>query len=229
VVRRRRVIGLVLFVLVGLPALLVLAVILRGTVFAPTFDVPSIAATHEYKDDALLDRAWSQPVAASYGRRVVSQSNGSVCGPATLANAMRSLGDANATQDTVLAGTGKCGTGICFMGLTLDELAAIARTKTGKTVTVLRDLTLDEFRTHLRRANDPSRRYLVNFHRGMLFGKGTGHHSPIAAYLEPEDLVLVLDVNDKFGPWLVSTQRLYAAMDTIDGSSGKKRGLIVLE
>jgi hypothetical protein len=63
----------------------------------------------------------------------------------------------------------------------------------------------------------------------MLFGKGVGHHSPIAAYLEPEDLVLVLDVNEAFGPWLVSTERLFAAMDTIDPSSGKKRGLLLLE
>jgi hypothetical protein len=228
-VRKKRVVGIVLFVLASLPALAVLAFVLRATVFAPTFDVTSIATTHEYKDAALLDRAWSQPVAATYGRRVLWQTNPSVCGPASLANAMRSLGDGSATQDTVLAGTGKCSTGVCFGGLTLDEVAVIARTKTGKTVTVLRDLSIDDLRTHLRRANDPSRRYLVNFHRGMLFGKGVGHHSPVGAYLEPEDLVLVLDVNDSFGPWLVSTQRLYAAMDTVDSSSGKKRGLISLE
>jgi hypothetical protein len=142
---------------------------------------------------------------------------------------MRSLGDASATQDSVLAGTGQCRTGLCFGGLTLDDLGDIARAKTGKRVTVLRDLTIDELRAHLRRANDLSRRYLVNFHRGMLFGKGVGHHSPIGAYLEPEDLVFVLDVNDAFGPWLVSAERLFAAMDTVDSSSGKKRGLLLLE
>jgi len=70
---------------------------------------------------------------------------------------------------------------------------------------------------------------LVNFHRGLLFGKGTGHHSPIAGYLEAEDLVLVLDVNEKFGPWLVSSERPFRAMDSIDSSSGTKRGLLVFE
>ncbi|HEY8079749.1 MAG TPA: phytochelatin synthase family protein [Labilithrix sp.] len=226
--RRKRIVASAL-VLVGLVLLVVVAFVLRATVFAPRFDVASIALAPSYKNDALLDRAWSLPVAATYDHRVVWQTNGSVCGPASLANAMRSLGDASATQDTVLAGTGQCRTGICFGGLTLDELAVIARAKTGKHVTVLRDLGIEELRTHLRRANDPSRRYLVNFHRGMLFGKGVGHHSPIAAYLEPEDLVLVLDVNEAFGPWLVSTERLFAAMDTIDPSSGKKRGLLLLE
>lgn len=223
--RRRRIV-------IVLAVLLVIAVAwlpLRATVFAPRFDVPSIAETKTYKDPALLDRAWSLPVAATYGRRVVFQTNGSVCGPATLANAMRSLGDGAASQDSVLTGTGKCRTGFCFMGLTLDELAGIARQKVGRNVTVIRDLSIAEFRMHLRRANDPSHRYLVNFHRGLLFGKGTGHHSPVGGYLEAEDLVLVLDVNAAFGPWLVETERLFRAIDSVDSASGMKRGLILLE
>jgi hypothetical protein len=223
--RRGRRIALII---VALLALVIGAFVLRVVVFVPRFDVPSIAATPEYKDPALLDRAWSLPVAATYGRRLDFQSNGSVCGPSSVANALRSFGVAGATQDTVLSGTGKCGSGMCFMGLTLDELADVAR-HSGKKVTVLRDLSTAEFREHLRRANDPSRRTLVNFHRGLLFGKGTGHHSPIGGYLEAEDLVFVLDVNGSFGPWLVSTERLFTAMDSIDGSSGKKRGLLVLE
>lgn len=202
---------------------------LRATVFAPRFDVPSIAAALEYQDPALMDRAWALPVAKTYERRVVFQSNGSVCGPASLANILRSFGDPAATQDTVLEGTGKCGTGACIMGLTLDELADVARETSKKKVTLLRDLSIDELRVHLRRTNDQSRRYLANFHRGMLFGKGTGHHSPIAAYLDAEDHALVLDVNGSFGPWLVSTERLFRAIDTVDSSNGKKRGLLVLE
>ena len=202
---------------------------LRATVFAPRYDVPSISATQEYQDVALLDRAWALPVAATYERRVVFQSNGSVCGPAAVANVLRSLGDATASQERVLEGTGMCRSGFCIVGLTLDELAGIVRQKTAKKVTVVRDIGIDELREHLRRSNDPARRTLVNFHRGLLFGKGPGHHSPIAGYLADEDLVLVLDVNGAFGPWLVKTERLFRAMDTVDGSSSKKRGLIVLE
>ena len=208
------------------PVVLLLALILRGTVFAPTYDVPSIAAAPPYKDAALMERAWSLPVASTFDRRVVAQSNGSVCGPSSLANVLRSFGDASASQDTVLEGTGKCRTGMCLMGLTLDELADIARQKSSRKVTVHRDLDLEQFRVHLRRTNDRARRYTINFHRGLLFGKGHGHHSPIAAYLEAEDLVFVLDVNADFGPWLVPSERLFKAMDSVDGSSGKKRGLI---
>jgi hypothetical protein len=222
--RRRR------LLVVLIPVLAVLGYFpLRATVFAPRFDVPSIAATPQYQEASLMDRAWALPVAATFERRVVSQTNGSVCGPASVANILRSLGVTDTSQAKVIDGSGHCGTGLCIPGLTLDELADVAQKKTSKKVTVARDLTLEELRAHLRRSNDPARRYLVNFHRGLLFGKGVGHHSPIAGYLEAEDLVLVLDVNDKFGPWLVSSERLFRAMDSIDSSSGKKRGLLVFE
>jgi len=223
--RRRRIITAI----VAIPLLLIIAFALRVFVFVPTFDVPTIAATPTYQDAALLDRAWALPVAATYAKRVDFQSNGSVCGPASAANLFRSFGEKATTQDAVLEGSGKCGTGMCFMGLTLDELSEIMSKKTAHKLTIVRDLSLDAFRAEMKRTNDPSRRYLVNFHRGLLFGKGTGHHSPIAGYLEAEDLVFVLDVNEKFKPWLVPTERLHKAVDSIDDASKKKRGLIVVE
>jgi hypothetical protein len=94
---------------------------------------------------------------------------------------------------------------------------------------VLRDLDRDSFREHLRHTNDPSRRYVVNFTRGPLFGTGGGHHSPIGGYLADRDLVLVLDVNKAYGPWLVKADRLYEAMDTLDNTSQRKRGLLMIE
>ncbi len=219
----------------AVPLLLVLVVALRLFVFVPTFPVTSIATTSSYQDAALLDRAWSLPVAATYAKRVDWQSNGSVCGPASAANLFRSLGESATTQDAVLEGSDKCSTGMCIMGLTLDELSEVMAKKTSRKITIVRDLSLEAFRAEMKRTNDPSRRYLVNFHRGLLFGKGTGHHSPIGGYLEPEDLVFVLDVNEKFKAsrgdpgWLVTTERLFQAVDSIDDSSGKKRGLLVVE
>ncbi len=176
---------------------------------------------------ALMDRAWALPAAAAYGRELRSQSNGSLCGPASLANTFRSLGAGPSSEDAVLDGTGLCWSGACIRGLTLDQLTGIARAKTSRKVTLLRDLTPDAFRAHLRRSNDPGVRYVVNFSRKPIFGAGGGHHSPIGGYLEAEDLVFVLDVNRRFGPWLVSREKLFTAMDTLDGE--RKRGLLRIE
>jgi hypothetical protein len=55
----------------------------------------------------LMERAWRLPVAATFNRQLTWQSNGSRCGPAAVANAYRSLGEAATTEGKVLAGTGK--------------------------------------------------------------------------------------------------------------------------
>ena len=112
--------------------------------------------------------------------------------------------------------------------LNLDALARIAN-RAGLRATALRDLTLEQFRAELRKTNDPSLRYTINFTRQPLFGRGGGHHSPVGGYVEDLDLVFVLDVNERFRPWLVPSARLFAAIDTTDPDSGKKRGLAVVE
>jgi hypothetical protein len=174
----------------------------------------------------LIDRAWRLPVAATFKTEITWQSNRSRCGPASVANTFRSLGEQETTEAEVLEGTGKCWTGVCFMGLTLDEVLDIAQTKTRRKVTVLRNLTSEEFREHVKRSNDPSRRYIINFAREKIFGGGVGHFSPIGGYLAAEDLVFVLDVNEKYGPWLIERERLFSAMDTFDGQ--QKRGLLMI-
>ena len=175
----------------------------------------------------LMDRAWTLPVAATFQSNISWQSNGSLCGPASLANVFRSIGEEETTESEILEGTGLCWTGFCIMGLTLDELATVARRHTDRQVSLLRDITADEFREHMKRSNDPSRRYVINFTREKIFGSGAGHHSPIAGYLEAQDLVLVLDVNEDYKPWLIERERLFAAMDTFDGDN--KRGLLLIE
>jgi hypothetical protein len=191
--------------------------------------VVSIEQAREYQDPALLARAFALPVAARYQAGLDYQANGSFCGPTSIVNVMRSLGR-DADQKTVLDGTGKRTVlGMVVGGVTLDELAAIAEHRLGGRVTVLRDLDLASFRRELARANDPSVRLVANFSRGPLFGRGGGHHSPIAGYLVDEDLVLVLDVNRRYQPWLVRSARLLEAIDTFDRMAGKKRGLLRIE
>ena len=193
--------------------------------------VASIRQAEIFQDAAELDRAWSLPVASRYRAAGLEfQGNGSLCGPTSLVNLIRSTGGV-ASQETILEGAGvKTYFGYLPKGLTLDALADVARRRVGaERVHVLRDLDLAAFRAAMREANDPSRRILVNFHRGPLFGTGGGHHSPIGGYLEDQDLVLVLDVNRAYQPWLVSTERLFEAVDTVDSSSGRKRGLLVID
>lgn len=179
------------------------------------------------RSPALLAKASELPAARALLENLDYQDNGSTCGPASLANLFRSLGSDVDTESEVLEGSGRCSFGVCFGGLTLDELAEVARRKTNRKVTVLRDLSLDDFRRELREANSPDRRVLVNFHRKPIFGQGGGHHSPIGGYLEEEKLVLVLDVNENYRPWLLADEKLFAAMDTFDGD--RKRGLLRIE
>ena len=210
-------------------SIVVAAVLLgAGALVIGQSHVPTqVIASSVTRTPELIDRAWRLPVAATFQRKVGWQSNGSRCGPAAIANAYRSFGEEASTEGKVLAGTGRCWTGICILGLTLDELAEVARTNTRRKVTVLRDLNEDQFREHMRRSNDPGRRYVVNFSRKPIFGAGVGHHSPIGGYLEDGDLVFVLDVNLDYQPWLIERKRLFAAVDTLDGH--KKRGLILIE
>ncbi len=196
---------------------------------ADTATVVSIKETHDYQDPALLKKAWALPVAVAYQADIDYQRNASVCGPTSLVNVQHSL-KMPGTQDSILQGTNFTTVlGYLPQGLTLDELSGIARQKLQRKVTVLRDLTLAAFREHLSHVNDPARRYIINFSRGPLFGTGGGHHSPIAGYLSDEDLVLVLDVNQKYGPWLVKSERLYDAMNTVDTTAQQKRGLLLIE
>jgi hypothetical protein len=208
-------------VLAGVIAVPVAILVTRPTVSAEAIQSSVI------RTPALIEKAWALPVAATFQRELAWQSNPSKCGPASLANIFKSLGDGATTEDAVIEGTGQCWLfGYCPVGLTLDELAEVARTKTHRNVAVLRDLTPEQFREHLRASNNPANRYVINFLRAPIFGAGGGHHSPIGGYLEAEDLVFVLDVNESFRPWLIERERLYAAMNTMDG--GAKRGLLLI-
>lgn len=224
----------VLWSIAGL--LLVLGVVSAATIgpllLAPNRygGTPSIEARADFRSPQLMQAAWAMPVARLYGPPGFEyQDNQSFCGPASLANALRSIGEP-VTQHQVLGGsTYDPWFGILIGGMTLDELGDLARLRTGRPVRVARDMSLDAFRRELSGANDPARRLLVNFHRGPLFGRGHGHFSPILAYLADRDLALVGDVNRAFRPFLVSSETLWRAVDTIDTETGQKRGLLILQ
>ena len=196
----------------------------------PYAGVESIERAPHYQDADALAEAWKLPVAEAYAQDGFEyQANPSVCGPTSIANLLQSAGGAE-KQAQVLKESGVFNIfGVLPGGITLDQAAVMLEKETGKRVTVLRDLDPAAFREHMRHANDPDRRYIANFHRGPLFGRGHGHFSPILGYLAAEDEVFVGDVNDDYKPWLAKSERLLEAMNTTDSASGKSRGLLLVE
>ena len=140
---------------------------------APPKVSPQAIQASVVRSEPKIDAAWQLPVAAAFRPDFTWQSNPSLCGPASVANALRSLGEPARTEADVLAGTGRCWSGFCILGLTLDQLAEVARAHTHRKVTVLRDLSAEEFREHLRHSNDPDRRYIINFSRDRIFGQAS--------------------------------------------------------
>jgi hypothetical protein len=184
---------------------------------ASTFPA-SIAAAPTYQRPDLLERAWALPVARLYAP-LLTQGITSVCGPTSVANVLRSL--QVRTGKNPLRGIG-------LRAMSLDQLvreaAEVVPAAWG--VRAVRPTTLDDFRAELMASNREDRRYVANFTRRPLFGHGGGHHSPLGGFLEAEDLAFVLDVNASYGPWLVSTARLFEATHSIsDWSTGTTRGL----
>lgn len=86
----------------------------------------------------------------------------------------------------------------------------------------------DDFRSALKKAlSDSTHFVIVNFHGKTMGAPSDGHISPVAAYDEKSDSVLLLDVAGYLNPWYwAPVEHLYRAMHTIDGD--KYRGYIVV-
>lgn len=182
----------------------------------------SVRLTPSWQDPRLLEQAWSLPVARQYAP-LLSQSFTSVCGPTSVANVLRSMKVRTRRNPFRRLG---------LRPMSLDQVSAEAQAVVPEPwrVTSVRPKSVDAFREELRRSNEDDWRFIINFSRAPLFGRGGGHHSPLGGYLEGEDLAFVLDVNAGFGPWLVSADRLFDAMSTTaDWATGLTRGLVQFE
>ncbi len=70
---------------------------------------------------------------------------------------------------------------------------------------------------------------VVSFSRSALGQTGDGHFSPIAAFHEETDQVLVLDVaRFKYAPYWVKVEDLYHSMEDLDSDTNKPRGWFLL-
>ena len=116
-------------------------------------------------------------------------------------------------------------------GVTMSEFVCLARCNALQADSK-HGVSMDQFRADVIKSCSSRDTFLaVSYSRKSLGQTGTGHFSPIAAYVNDgnEEWVLVLDVaRFKYPAYWCSLALLHAAMDTIDDVSGSKRGYAVL-
>jgi glutathione gamma-glutamylcysteinyltransferase len=124
------------------------------------------------------------------------------------------------------------------VGVTMEEFRLLGRCH-GLSVKLKRpqdrdneSFTVDDFRKDIRRILTDAEGhsiFVVSFSRQHLGQTGDGHFSPLAAYHEPTDKVLLLDVaRFKYAPYWVSVQDLYDSMELEDSVTRKSRGWFLL-
>ena len=169
----------------------------------------------------LLEQAWQLPAAKTYAP-LLSQSAFSICGPTSVGNVLRSIGVDRGRNPFRTFG---------LRAMSLDQVAeeSAGLLPAGWRVGAVRVQSVEALRDELRASNGLTHRYIANFSRRPIFGHGGGHHSPLGGYLEQDDLAFVLDVNARYGPWLVPAEQLFAALASTDRGDGRSRGLVRFE
>ncbi|MEM7434818.1 MAG: phytochelatin synthase family protein [Myxococcota bacterium] len=118
---------------------------------------------------------------------------------------------------------------VTFGGMSLTDLAGLLEAHGAEVeVHYAGSSTVDEFRQVLEDNLSREGDYVVvNYQREALGQGRVGHISPLAAYDRDSDSVLVLDTAaHKYPPTWVPVESLFAAMDTIDTSTGHTRGFL---
>lgn len=116
-------------------------------------------------------------------------------------------------------------------GMTMDQLSAVlAHYPVAVEKHFADTLDLDSLRELLKKHLRESDRFvLLNFNRRFTGEVGGGHWSPLAAYHEASDSVLLMDVaRYKYPPVWVPLVRLLRGAQDPDSVSGKARGLLIV-
>jgi len=115
-------------------------------------------------------------------------------------------------------------------GLDIEELGCLARCNGADVELRHADASdVDAFREAVRAAATGGAVLVASYDRAALEQTGSGHFSPVGGYHAARDLVLILDVaRFKYPPHWVETDRLFRAMQSIDGATGRARGYMML-
>lgn len=118
-----------------------------------------------------------------------------------------------------------------WRGLTATELVHMLDLHGfSATFTAADTFTADEFREVLKTVlNDPQQFIIANYNRPQVSQVGGGHFSPIVAYDQETDSVLVMDTTTyKYAPAWIKLKTFFNSMHTQD-SSGKFRGYVIVQ
>ena len=169
-----------------------------------------------------------------------SQSDVSMCGPASLAMVLNALKlDPMRTwrkpwrwwSDEMFA---CCDGSLNVMksnGVTLEFFDRIAQSQEGIKVETRQPGFFQDFKDSLYQSSTETNVHvIVSFARESLGQTGIGHFSPVAAVHPETDLVLVLDVaRFKYPPYWVKIGDLHAATKGIDPETGIPRGYSIIK
>lgn len=118
-------------------------------------------------------------------------------------------------------------------GFTLSQLESILKNVHNLKVKKVyaknnKEKSIENFRKDLKKyLIDNSHFIIVNIDGSYLFENAGGHLSPVVAYDEKSDYVMVMDVAIHKRPWyFVKTQDLFQAMNSLDGSN--YRGYLII-
>ncbi|MGY6276956.1 phytochelatin synthase family protein [Methylomonas sp. MgM2] len=117
-------------------------------------------------------------------------------------------------------------------GLTLEQLSQLLAAHGLKTKAIhAGEVGPEQFRAlAVKNLTEPDNFVVVNYLRKAIGQQSGGHISPLAAYHAASDSFLILDVSRyKYPPVWVDAELLWKAMNTIDQTSGKTRGLVLID
>lgn len=211
--------------------LLLLAIAVGGIWYGQTLTEPHPErfARGVQTSGAAWEAAQGEPEVQAYLEGFRTQEHWSSCGPASVRNVLNSLGLPIERERDLFDDETGAWLRMRLTGMTLDEVAALAKAADVGRVRVWRDFSESAFRELLQSLDSPQRRLIANFDREPLHGVSLGHFSPIAGYEPASDRVVLLDVTPGFGIQLVPVDKLYEAINTTDPMSGRSRGLIVID
>ncbi len=193
--------------------------------------LPPLVSANSPEGKARLARTASVDM-APLTNAFVAQQHGSFCGIASSVIALGTLGVAHVDQSSFFderSSQIQSYADALFGGITLDELGGLLEAHGAKVRVVhVTPGAEDAFRKTLRdNFSDVSNVLLVNYDREKVGEDGHGHISPLAAYDQQTDSVLLMDVAAyKYPPHWVPVGALYDAMATIDSASDVPRGYV---